>query len=100
MKTYEIRMTLTRTKIIEYRFSQLNWAGQFTAETHTSDKSFFCDKSWPQFKAGVAYVRALYTAVAFKVGKLKELSEEYNVPLSQMVTIPGGSGTEGTRDDA
>ena len=26
------------------------------------------------------------------MGNLKELSEEYDVPLSQMVPIPGGSG--------
>ena len=33
--------------------------------------------------------------MAFKVGKLKDLSEEYDIPLSQLVPIPGSSGKKG-----
>ena len=40
----------------------------------------------------VAYICAHTIAVAFKEGKLKELSEEYHITLSQMVLIPGSSG--------
>ena len=55
-----------------------------------SGKKFSCDNSCPRFKE--CDICAHTIAVAFKEGKLKELSEEYHITLSQMVLIPGSSG--------
>ena len=61
-----------------------------TVEIRASGKKFSCDNSCPRFKeCGIC---AHTIAVAFKVGKLKELSEEYHIILSQMVPIPDSSG--------
>ena len=61
-----------------------------TVEIRASGKKFSCDNSCPRFKeCGIC---AHTIVVAFNVGKLKDLSEEYDIPLSQMVPIPGSSG--------
>ena len=63
----------------------------YTVQIRASGKKFSCDKSCPRFmECGIC---AHTIAVTFKVGKLKDLSEEYDIPLSPMVLwpIPGSS---------
>ena len=61
-------------------------ANSLTSGTHHTiqipgaGKKFSCDNSCPQFKECGTCAQTI--AVAFKVGKLKDLLEEYDIPLS------------------
>ena len=63
-----------------------------TIQIRASGKKISCDNSCARFKECGIHVCAHTIAVTFKVGKLKDPSEEYDIPLSQMVPILGSSG--------